>query len=131
MKSRTGQHTCESWSGLHFASLNQIKSRQFLPRDGKSRTRLDVFQQRYCVSAKAYFFFFLAVFFFAFFAFLAMVSSVVPKLSRMQVERRPADDSVHHNRRIDTACFEQGKRRSHHCECTIVSRNALARAHGT
>jgi hypothetical protein len=37
-----------------------------------------VSQQRYCVSAKAYFFFFLPVFFFAFFAFLAMVPSVVP-----------------------------------------------------
>jgi hypothetical protein len=78
----------------------------------QSRTRLDVSQQKYSVSAKAYFFFFLAVFFFAFFAFLAMVPSVVPKLSPMQVEHRRADDSVHHNRKIDTACFEQGKRRT-------------------
>jgi hypothetical protein len=94
----------------------------------KPRTHLDVSQQRYCVSAKAYFFFFLAVFFFAFFAFLAMVPSVFPKLSSMQVEHRRAGDSVHHNRKIDTACFEQGKRRSHHCECTTISRDAQARA---
>jgi hypothetical protein len=46
----------------------------------QSRSRLDVSQRKYCTSAKAYFFFFLAVFFFAFafLAFLAMVPSVVP-----------------------------------------------------
>jgi hypothetical protein len=49
--------------------------------------------------------------FFAFFAFLAMLPSS-PKVGSMQVEHRRADDSVHHNRKIDTACFEQGKRRA-------------------
>jgi hypothetical protein len=60
-----------------------------------------------------YFFFFLPVFFafFAFFAFLAMLPSS-PKVGSMQVEHRRADDSVHHNRKIDTVCFEQGKWRA-------------------
>jgi hypothetical protein len=60
-----------------------------------------------------YFFFFLPVFFafFAFFAFLAMLPSS-PKVGSMQVEHRRADESVHHNRKIDTVCFEQGKRRA-------------------
>jgi hypothetical protein len=49
--------------------------------DVKTRTRLDVSQQRYCLS-KGYFFFFLPVFFFAlaFFAFLAMLPSTIPNL---------------------------------------------------
>lgn len=34
-----------------------------------------------------------------------------PKVGSLQVEHRRADDSVHHNRKIDTECFEQGKRR--------------------
>jgi hypothetical protein len=55
----------------------------------KPRTRLDVSQQGWCVG-ETYFFFFLPVFFFAFFAFLAMVPSVIPKLSSMQVEHRHA-----------------------------------------
>jgi hypothetical protein len=68
-----------------------------------------------CSSEKCfgdYFFFFLPVFFafFAFFAFLAMLPSS-PKVGSLQVEHRRADDSVHHNRKIDTECFEQGKRR--------------------
>jgi hypothetical protein len=60
-----------------------------------------------------YFFFFLPVFFafFAFFAFLAMLPSS-PKVGSLQVEHRRADDSVHHNRKIDTECFEQGKWRA-------------------
>jgi hypothetical protein len=60
-----------------------------------------------------YFFFFLPAFFafFAFFAFLAMLPSS-PKVGSMQVEHRRAVDSVHHNRKIDTARLEQGKRRA-------------------
>jgi hypothetical protein len=42
-------------------------------------------------SSNGYFFFFLAVFFFfAFFAFLAMLPSVIPKVGSMQVEHRHA-----------------------------------------
>jgi hypothetical protein len=66
---------------LNLLSLNHIKPRQYRLAMSKPRTRLDVSQQRYCVSAKAYFFFFLPVFFFAaFFAFLAMLPSAIPKL---------------------------------------------------
>ena len=67
----------------------------------------------YEVSSNDYFFFFLAVFlavFFAFFAFLAMLPSIFPKV----VQCRPTIDMhafrVHHNIGIDTACFEEGKR---------------------
>ena len=41
-------------------------------------------------SSNGYFFFFLAVFFFAFFAFLAMLPSVIPKVGSMQVVIRHA-----------------------------------------
>ena len=41
-------------------------------------------------SSNGYFFFFLAVFFFAFFAFLAMLPSVIPKVGSMQVDIRHA-----------------------------------------
>ena len=69
------------------------------------------------VSSNDYFFFFLAVFlavFFAFFAFLAMLPSIIPKLSQC----RPTIDMhafrVHHNIKIDTARFEEGKRWPRH-----------------
>ena len=52
-KVRTGQRICASWSGLDLASLNHIKPRQYRLAMAKPRTRLDVSQQRYCVSAKA------------------------------------------------------------------------------
>ena len=55
-------------------------------RDGKPRTRFDVSQQRYSCLGEGYFFFFLPVFFFAFFAFLAILPSGIPKLVEMQVE---------------------------------------------
>jgi len=45
----------------------------------------------YEVSLNDYFFFFLAAFFaFAFFAFLAMLPSVIPKIGSMQVDNRHA-----------------------------------------
>src|SRR5258705_1633673 len=46
----------------------------------KPRTRLDVSQQKVLCVGEGYFFFFLPVFFFAFFAFLAMLPSAIPKL---------------------------------------------------
>jgi len=52
-KVRTGQRICASWSGLDLASLNHIKPRQYGLAMAKPRTRLDVSQQGYCVSAKA------------------------------------------------------------------------------
>jgi hypothetical protein len=60
-----------------------------------------------------YFFFFLPVFFFAFFAFLAMLPSAIPKVGSMQVDLDMHKYRVHHNCKIDTACFEEGKQRSH------------------
>ncbi len=59
-----------------------------------------------------YFFFFLAVFFafFAFFAFLAMFPSVVPRVGSMQVNIDVHASRVHHNCKIDTSRFEEGKR---------------------
>jgi hypothetical protein len=80
-------------------------------RDCKAGARaLIYFSEKYLRD----YFFFLPVFFFAcfaFFAFLAMLPSS-PKVGSMQVDHRRADKSVHHNRKIHTACFEQGKRRA-------------------
>jgi hypothetical protein len=45
MKSRTAQRIYESWSGLHFASLNHIKRGNVSLAMAKPRTRLDVSQQ--------------------------------------------------------------------------------------
>jgi hypothetical protein len=66
-------------------------------------------------SSNGYFFFFLAVFFafFAFFAFLAMFPSVVPKVDSCKSTIDLHTFRIHHNCKIDTARFEQGKRRSH------------------
>ena len=60
-------------------------------------------------SSNGYFFFFLAVFF-AFFAFLAMLPSVIPKIGLMQVILHAF--KIHHNYKIDTERFEEGKRPS-------------------
>jgi hypothetical protein len=64
-------------------------------------------------SSNGYFFFFLVVFFaFAFFAFLAMLPSVVPKLAQCKSTIDMHALRVHHNCKIDTARFKKGKRRS-------------------
>ena len=65
-------------------------------------------------SPNGYFFFFFAVFFafFAFFAFLAMLPSVIPKVGLMQVISTCMHFKIHHNCKIDTERFEQGKRTS-------------------
>jgi hypothetical protein len=57
----------------------------------------------------------LAVFFafFAFFAFLAIFPSVIPKVGSMQVDIDVHTFRIHHNRKIDTARFEEGKRPPH------------------
>ena len=77
-KSRTGQRICASWSGLNLASLNHIKPRHYRLMMVKPLTRFDVSQQRYLCIGEGYFFFFLPVFFFAFFAFLAISPSAIP-----------------------------------------------------
>src|SRR5216684_5680821 len=62
-------------------------------------------------SSNSYFFFFLAdFFFFAFFAFLAMLPSVTPKLARCKSTFDMHTFRVHHNCKINTARFKEGKR---------------------
>jgi hypothetical protein len=60
-------------------------------------------------------FFFLAVFFafFAFFAFLAMLPSVSLKLAQCKSTIDMHTFRLHHNCKINTARFEEGKRPSH------------------
>jgi hypothetical protein len=48
--------------------------------------------------------------FFAFFAFLAMLPSVIPKLAQCKPIFDMHTFKLHHNCKIDTACFEEGKR---------------------
>jgi hypothetical protein len=55
----------------------------------KPRTRLDVSQKVLGVG-DGYFFFFLPVVFFAFFAFLATLPSAIPRFRSMQVDPRRA-----------------------------------------
>jgi hypothetical protein len=66
------------------------------------------------VPVEGYFFFFLPVAFFAFFAFFAFLA-MLPSRSQvdsMQVDLDMHKYRVHHNIKIDTARFEEGKRRS-------------------
>jgi hypothetical protein len=115
MKSRTAQHTCASWSGLDLASLNHIKPRQHRLPMARPCTRLNVSQE---VLGDDYFFFFLLVVFFAFFAFfafLATLPSAIPRLVQCKSTLDVHKYRVHHNCKIDTARFEEGKRRSHRC----------------
>jgi hypothetical protein len=65
-------------------------------------------------SSNGYFFFFLVVFFafFAFFAFLAMLPSVILKLAQCKSTIDMHTFRIHHNCKIDTARFEEGKRPS-------------------
>ena len=67
-------------------------------------------------SSNGYFFFFLAFFAFfafAFFAFLAILPSVTPKLAQCKSTFDVHSFRLHHNCKIDTAHFEQGKRPLH------------------
>jgi hypothetical protein len=67
---------------------------------------------RYEVLSNGYFFFFLADFFafFAFFAFLAMLPSVTPKLAQCRPTFDMHSFRLHHDCKIDTASFKEGKR---------------------
>ncbi len=58
-------------------------------------------------SSNGYYFFFLAAFF-AFFAFLAMLPSVIPKLVQCKSTIDMHTFRLHHNCKIDTARFERG-----------------------
>jgi hypothetical protein len=94
------------------ASLNHIKPRQHRLANGKTATRLDVSQKVLRVG-DGYFFFFLPVVFFAFFAFfafLATLPSAIPRLVQCKSALDVHKYRVHHNCKIDTARFEEGKR---------------------
>jgi hypothetical protein len=76
-------------------------------------------------SSNAYFFFFLAVFFaLAFFAFLAMLPSVIPKVGQCKSTIDMQKFRIHYNYKFDTAGFEEGKRRS--CRRGLRPYEALA-----
>jgi hypothetical protein len=78
----------------------------------KPCTCLDVSQK---VLGDDYFFFFLLVVFFAFFAFfafLATLPSAIPRLVQCKSTIDVHRYRVHHNCKIDTARFEEGKWRS-------------------
>jgi hypothetical protein len=66
------------------------------------------------VPVEGYFFFFLPVAFFAFFAFFAFLAMLPSRshVDSMQVDLDMHKYRVHHNIKIDTARFEEGKRRS-------------------
>jgi hypothetical protein len=110
-KAGPGQRTRAFWSGLKAGVIEAYQAAAIPICASQSRARDLIYSREKCLGD--YFFFFLPAFFafFAFFAFLAMLPSS-PKVGSMQVEHRRAHDSVHHNRKIDTACFEQGKRRA-------------------
>ena len=78
-KSRTGQRMCASWSDFRFGVTDHIKPRHIGSRCQSRARALNVSAKVLCVG-EGYFFFFLPVFFFAFFAFLAMLPSAIPKL---------------------------------------------------
>jgi hypothetical protein len=81
-------------------------------------------------SSNGYFFFFLAVFFFAFFAFLAMLPSVIPKLVQCKSTFDTHAVRLHHNCKIDTPRFEEGKRPSRrHAVATAAKALGLAWGH--
>src|SRR5216683_1075657 len=80
MKSRTRRRRCASWSGLDFFVTEPNQAAAI------SASRWQSARALMCLSkgspvGETYFFFFLPVFFFAFafFAFLAMLPSVIPK----------------------------------------------------
>jgi len=74
-----------------------------------------VSEQRYCVSAKLLLFLLAALLLclLRFLGFLGHVALRYPKVGSMQVDLDMHGYRVHHNCKIDTARFEDGKRRSH------------------
>ena len=102
----------------------------------KPRTRLDVSQKVLRVGDRYFFFFLPVVFFafFAFFAFLATLPSAIPRLVQCKSTIDVHKYRVHHNCKIDTARFEEGKRRQNHRALQVSeppSRSSVAiRGHG-
>jgi hypothetical protein len=86
--------------------------RLLLGYSGDESWRLRRYPDATRLSSNGYFFFFLADFFafFAFFAFLAMLPSVTPKLAQCTPTFDMHSFRLHHDYKIDTASFKEGKR---------------------
>ena len=106
--------------------LGYSGGRKLAAVDAAKGLRTQTLSGRYEVLSNGYFFFFLADFFafFAFFAFLAMLPSVTPKLAQCRPTFGMHSFRLHHDYKIDTASFKEGKRPAAVATCT--SDEALA-----
>ena len=111
-KSRTGQHIGASQSGLDLASLNHIKSRQYRLAMA-SRARALMCLSKSIVCRRRLLLFLLAGLLLCLLCLLSHVTLRDPTVGSMQVDFDMQKYKVHHNCKIDTARFEEGKRRSH------------------
>jgi hypothetical protein len=111
-KSRTDQHIFASWSGLDLVSLNHIKPRQYQLTIGRARALMCLSKDTVC---RRRLLLFLAglLCLLRLLRFLGHVALRYPKVGSMQVDLDMHKYRVHHNCKIDTLRFEQGKRRSH------------------
>jgi len=124
-KSRTGQRVRASWSGSNLASLNHTKPRQYRPTMAKPGTRLDVSQQSaVCRRLLLLLLTGLLLCLLRFLSFLSHLTLRNPKVGSMQVDLDMHHCKIHHNWKIDTARFEQGKRRS--CRRVLCARANLS-----
>src|SRR5580700_6891384 len=85
----------------------------------RPRTRLDVSQHR-CLCRRRLLLFLLAGLLLCLLRFLCHVALRYPKVGSMQVDLDMHKYRVHHNFKIDTSCFEEGKRRSHRGALRLV-----------
>ena len=76
------------------------------------RARLDVSQQRYLCRRRLLLFLLAGLLLCCLLRFLSHLTLHYPKVGKMQVDLDLHNDRVHHNRKIDTPRFEQGKRRA-------------------
>jgi hypothetical protein len=111
-KSRTDRHICASWSGLDLASLNHSKPRQYRLAIGRARALMCLSKDTVC--RRRLLLFLLAGLLLCLLRFLSHVALRYPKVGSMQVDPDMHKYRVHHNCKIDTSRFEEGKRRSHH-----------------
>jgi hypothetical protein len=96
---------------LRFGVTEPKQAAAISTRD-RPRTRLDVSQQRY-LCRRRLLLFLLAGFLLCLLRFLSHVALRYPKVGSMQVDLDMHKYKVHHNCKIDTSRFEEGKRRSH------------------
>jgi hypothetical protein len=110
------------------ASLNHIKPRQYRLAMPKPRTRLECFSKG-TVCRRRLLLFLLAGLLLCLLRFLSHVALRDSKVGSMQVDLDMHKHRVHHNYKIDTARFEEGKRRSHYSALRVddLSQDASAR----